>query len=124
MTIPDARVTAVDRSTPLSADVRRRLTNGDPERRLIRHFDRYSQLSWPSQVMRLDVETYLPEDILTAVDRMSMAHSIEARAAAQQPGDRLHIAAPGDAQNTRRLPETCSEGSGSRVPTERTPRPT
>jgi asparagine synthase (glutamine-hydrolysing) len=42
-------------------------------------FDRFAALPWPSQMMRFDLETYLPEDILTKVDRMSMAHSIESR---------------------------------------------
>ena len=63
----------------LSADFRAALTQTDPEIRLAAHFDRYRDLPWPSQMMRFDAETYLPEDVLTKVDRMSMAHSIESR---------------------------------------------
>ncbi|MGZ4372582.1 MAG: asparagine synthase (glutamine-hydrolyzing), partial [Gaiellaceae bacterium] len=63
----------------LTADARRRMSEPDAEHRLARHFERYAQLPWPSQMMRFDAETYLPEDVLTKVDRMSMAHSIESR---------------------------------------------
>jgi asparagine synthase (glutamine-hydrolysing) len=63
----------------LSADVRRQLHGPDPETRLARHFERFASLPWASQMMRFDAETYLPEDVLTKVDRMSMAHSIESR---------------------------------------------
>ena len=35
--------------------------------------------NWLSDLQRLDVKNYLPLDILTKVDRMSMAHSIETR---------------------------------------------
>jgi asparagine synthase (glutamine-hydrolysing) len=62
-----------------SADVHRALTIPDPESRLGGHFQRYQDLPWASQMMRFDAETYLPEDVLTKVDRMSMAHSIESR---------------------------------------------
>jgi asparagine synthase (glutamine-hydrolysing) len=42
-------------------------------------FDRFRGLSLQARMMRVDFETYLPEDVLTKVDRMSMAHSIESR---------------------------------------------
>jgi asparagine synthase (glutamine-hydrolysing) len=63
----------------LTSDLRRRLGGADAEATLGRHFDRLNRLPWHGQMMHFDFETYLPEDILTKVDRMSMAHSIESR---------------------------------------------
>jgi asparagine synthase (glutamine-hydrolysing) len=70
---------ADDKAALLSADVRHRLSGNDAETALARHFAPYAHLPWPSQMMHFDADTYLPEDVLVKVDRMSMAHSIESR---------------------------------------------
>ena len=70
---------ADEKSALLTPELQRAIDGPDAETRLARHFDRLAPLPWASQMMRFDAETYLPEDILTKVDRMSMAHSIESR---------------------------------------------
>lgn len=49
------------------------------ENTLDRWFDDASARDFMTQLMMVDVQSYLPGDILTKVDRMSMAHSLEAR---------------------------------------------
>jgi len=54
------------------------LMSGDPSRSEAEHL-RKQNGNWLSSLQYLDLKSYLPLDILTKVDRMSMAHSLEAR---------------------------------------------
>jgi asparagine synthase (glutamine-hydrolysing) len=69
-----------ERAALYAPDVRAALDSpGRRGRHPALHFDRFRGLPLHSRMMRVDFETYLPEDVLTKVDRMSMAHSIESR---------------------------------------------
>jgi asparagine synthase (glutamine-hydrolysing) len=77
----------IDASTMFRADQMRTLFHADAYRRMAQHDPRAESLAmmnhggddWLAAVQYRDLHTYLPLDILTKVDRMTMAHSLEAR---------------------------------------------
>jgi asparagine synthase (glutamine-hydrolysing) len=70
---------ADERRALLSPDVTRALGAWDADAHFRRPIERLRGLPLAAQMMAFDFQTYLPEDCLTKVDRMSMAHSIESR---------------------------------------------
>ncbi len=62
-----------------SAAFKKRLNGYRAVEVMRRHFERCKHLDTVSQVQYLDMKTYLVGDILTKVDRASMAHALEVR---------------------------------------------
>jgi asparagine synthase (glutamine-hydrolysing) len=75
LTYFDARA----RQALYSDDLRQTLASADPEARHRIHLSAVRGRPWLDQAMYLDAKTFLPSLNLTYMDKMTMAHSIEAR---------------------------------------------
>jgi asparagine synthase (glutamine-hydrolysing) len=67
-----------DKASLFAPDAYREIQNHDPRAASLALLQKGNS-DWLSSLQYYDIKSYLPNDILTKVDRMSMAHSIEAR---------------------------------------------
>lgn len=63
-----------------SATIKKQCRGYDPAEHTLKYWNRMSDADHLTRMLYTDIKTYLPGDILTKVDRMSMAHSLEVRA--------------------------------------------
>lgn len=64
----------------LADSIKKECTGYDPAEHTLKHYRKVATADHATRMIYTDLKTYLPDDILVKVDRMSMANSLEVRA--------------------------------------------
>jgi len=71
--------TSAEKERLYSPGLRRSVAQGAPAESVVRKYLTAGDGPYLHQLLRLDLATWLPDDLLVKVDRMTMAHAVEAR---------------------------------------------